>query len=84
MFSVAVPDTHFETSFVMISYYGYEIWRHKSAGSQTIFTWKWVLFELLLTIKVKLADKMKQSTYLCDILGVKHKKLPILAVLTWF
>lgn len=66
----------------MISYYGYEIWSHKSAGSQTIFTWKCVLFELLLTIKVKLADKMKKN--LCDILGVKHKKLPILAVLTWF
>ena len=24
-----IPDVHFETSLVMVSYYGYEIWRHK-------------------------------------------------------
>ena len=29
-------------------------------------------------------DKMKQSTYLCDIVHVKHKGLPIFSVLTRF
>ena len=24
-----IPRTHFETSLLMVSYYGYEIWRHK-------------------------------------------------------
>ena len=24
-----IPSTHFETSLLMVSYYGYEIWRHK-------------------------------------------------------
>ena len=24
-----IPRAHFETSLVMVSYYGYEIWRHK-------------------------------------------------------
>ena len=49
---------HFETSLVMVSCYGYEIWRHKS--------------------------KIMQSAYACVIFHVKHKKLPFLAVLTWF
>ena len=39
---------------------------------------------LLSTVKAKPVDKMKQSTYLCVILLVKHKKLLILSVLTWF
>ena len=42
------------------------------------------IFQLRSTIKVKLVDKMKQNTYLCVILHVKHKKLPILAVFTRF
>ena len=33
-------------------------------------------------MKVKLVDKMMQSTYLCVILHVKLKKLLILTVLT--
>ena len=24
-----IPRTHLETSLVLVSYYGYEIWRHK-------------------------------------------------------
>ena len=24
-----IPYTHFETSLVMVTYYGYKIWRHK-------------------------------------------------------
>ena len=43
-----------------------------------------VIFQLRSTIKVKLVDKMKQNTYLCVILHVKHKKLPFLAVFTRF
>ena len=39
-----------------------------------------MFFQLLSTIKVKLVDKMMQSTYLYVILHVKHKKLPIPAV----
>ena len=43
-----------------------------------------MFFQLRSTIKVKLVDKMKQNTYLCVILHVKHKKLPFLAVFTRF
>ena len=43
-----------------------------------------MFFQLRSTIKVKLVDKMKQSTYLCVILHVKHKKLPFLVVFTRF
>ena len=45
---------------------------------------KYLLFQLLSTIKVNLAAKIMQSAYLCIIFHVKHKKLPFLAVLTWF
>ena len=61
-----------------ISYYGYEIWR------QAIFEWKWMLFQLLSTIKVKLVDEIMQSAYLCIIWHVKNRKLPFIAVLTRF
>ena len=43
-----------------------------------------MFFQLRSTIKVKLVDKMRQNTYLCVILHVKHKKLPFLAVFTRF
>ena len=42
------------------------------------------VFLLLLTITVNLMAKIMQSAYLCVIFRVEHKKLPILAVLTWF
>ena len=45
---------------------------------------KYLLFQLLSTIKVNLVAKIMQSAYLCIIFHVKHKKLPFLAVLTWF
>ena len=34
--------------------------------------------------KINLGAKIMQSAYLCVIFYVKHKKLPILAVLNWF
>ena len=43
-----------------------------------------MFFQLLEKIKVKLVDKMKQSTYLCVTLHAKHKKVPILAVFFFF
>ena len=43
-----------------------------------------MFFQLLSTIKVNLVAKIMQSAYLCVIFHVKHKKLPFLAVYTWF
>ena len=43
---------------------------------------KYLLFQLLSTIKVNLVAKIMQSAYLCVIFHVKHKKLLFLAVLT--
>ena len=40
--------------------------------------------QLRSTIIVKIVDKMVQSSYLCVLLHVKHKKLPFLAFLAWF
>ena len=39
------------------------------------------VFSPFSTIKVKLVD---ESSYLCVILHVKHKKIPFIAILTWF
>ena len=38
------------------------------------FWFKWMLSQLLSTIKVKIVDKMMQNSYLCVILYVTHKK----------
>ena len=65
-----IPRAHFEISWVMVSCYGYEIWRHKSH-----FWVKVHVFSTFLTIKV---------IYLCVIFPVKRKRLPFLTVLTWF
>ena len=65
---------HFETSLVMVSYYVYEIWRHKLSGGKAIFEWKYMFFQLLSAIKVKLVDEMMQSAYLCGFLHVTRKK----------
>ena len=43
-----------------------------------------MFFQLLSTTKVNLVAKIMQSAYLCVIFHVKHKKLPFLAVLTYF
>ena len=43
-----------------------------------------MFFQLFSTIKVKLVSEMMQRAYLCVILHVKHKKLPFIAILTWF
>ena len=53
----------------MISFHGYQLWRHKLQAVKPIFTEKYMFF-----FKVKLVDKMKQSTYLRVILHVKRKK----------
>ena len=42
-----------------------------------------IFFKLFSTVKVNLVAKIMQSA-LCLIIYVKHKKLPFLAVLTWF
>ena len=65
-----IPRAHFEISWVMVSCYGYEMWRHKSH-----FWVKVHVFSTFLTIKV---------IYLCVIFPVKRKRLPFLTVLTWF
>ena len=66
----------------MVSCYGYEIWRHKY--SQANFGWKYMCFKIGSTINVNLVAKVMQNAYLCVIIHVKHKKIPFLAVLTWF
>ena len=48
------------------------------------FWLKMHVFQLFSGIKEKLLDKMMQSNYLCDVLLVKHKKLLIVTVFTWF
>ena len=45
------------------------------------FLVKMHVFQYVSTRKAKPVDKMKQSAYLCVILHVKHKTLPILSVL---
>ena len=42
------------------------------------------LYSTLSTIKVKLVNEMIEIACLCDILHVKHKKLPFIAILTLF
>ena len=54
------------------------------AGGQAIFEWKCVFLQLFSTIKVKLVDELMQNVYLCVILHVKLKKVPFIAILTWF
>ena len=49
----------------------------EAAGGQAIFEWKCIFFQLFLTIKVKLVNKMMQRAYLCVIFHVKHKKITI-------
>ena len=57
----------------------------QAPGGQAIFEWKWMFFQLLSTIKENLVDKTNEaSTYLCDILHVKHKKIPIFTLFTCF
>ena len=62
----------------MVSYYVYQIWRHKLAGGQAIFEQKYMFCQLRSTIKVKLVDEMMQSVYLCVILHVTRKNYHLL------
>ena len=81
-----IPRTHFETSVVKISYYGYGT-RYDviSSGWSSHFWVKMLVFSTSFNnLKVKIRDEMMLSAYLCVILYVKHKKLPFLAVLAWF
>ena len=66
-----LPRAHFETSLVMVSYCGYEIWRSRWSSH---FWIKMHVFQLLSTIKVQLVDEMMESVYLCVILRFKHQK----------
>ena len=43
-----------------------------------------MFFQLFSTIKVNIVDEMMQSAYLYVISYVKHKKITIMAILTWF
>ena len=56
--SLFFPRAHSETSLVMVSYYGYEIWRDRWSSHF------WVKMHVFPTIKVKLVNKMMQSNYL--------------------
>ena len=56
--SLFIPRAHPETSLVMVSYYGYEIWRDRWSSHF------WVKMHVFSTIKVKLVNKMMQSNYL--------------------
>ena len=78
-----IPRVHFETSLVMVSCYGYDIWCHKEWVVKPILGENTCL-QLFSTIKVNFVAKIMQSAYLCVIFHVKHKKWPFLAVLTWF
>ena len=43
-----------------------------------------IFFQLFSTIKVKPVDRMIRSAYFCVTLHVRHRKLPFIAILTWF
>ena len=45
---------------------------------------KMIFFQLFSTIKVKPVDRMIRSAYFCVTLHVRHRKLPFIAILTWF
>ena len=68
----------------MVSFYGYEIWRHRQEGVNPFLGWKYMFFQLFSTIKVNHVAKIMQSTYLCVIFHLKHKNSPYRAVSTWF
>ena len=73
----------FETSLVIVSCYGYDVWRRSRWSSQ--FWVKIHVFQLLSTIIVNLVAKITQTAYSCVIFHVKHKKKnTFVAVLTWF
>ena len=79
-----IPRAHFETSLVMVSYYGYDI-RHKHQVVKSFsFEWKGMFFQLFSVMKVNFVDKMTQNNYLCVIKHATCKTLLILAVFIWF
>ena len=43
-----------------------------SRGCQAIFGWKYIFFQLLLTIEASLVAQIMQSAYLCVVFNVKH------------
>ena len=43
-----------------------------------------IFFQLFSTIKVKPVDRMIRSAYFCVTLHFRHRKLPFIAILTWF
>ena len=66
----------------MVSYYGYEMWRHKLQAVKPCLSENACSFKFF---KIKrLVDELVQSNPLCVILHVKRKKVLILPVFTWF
>ena len=75
--------TNLELSLVMINNMvtRYDV----IVGGWFFFKWKCMFFNMFqLENQTTPVGKMTQSTYLCVILHVKHKKLPILSVFTRF
>ena len=72
-----IPRAHFKSSLVMVSFYGYEIWRQ---GGQAIFEWK-----CMLSTFFKWILWLKPCIVLIHVLFFMSsiKKSPFLAVLTW-
>ena len=66
----------------MVSYYGYEMRRHKLQAVKPCLSENACSFKFF---KIKrLVDELVQSNPLCVILHVKRKKVLILPVFTWF
>ena len=55
------PYAHFQTSLVMIRYYGYEIWRHKKQVVKLFLSENAGIFQLLAAIKVNIVDKNEEN-----------------------
>ena len=49
-----IPRVHFETSLVVVRFYGYEIWRHKQQVVKPFLSEKYMFFQLFSTKKVTL------------------------------
>ena len=69
-----IPRTHFETSFVMISYFAYEY----DVISSRCLSYVWnacssTCLKIKKIKKIKLVDEIKEGTYLYVSLHVKHK-----------
>ena len=77
-----IPRAHFESNSLIVSFYGYEKWRHKLGVVKPLLwifkvqVWR-VKVHVFSTIKVNLVAKIMQSAYLFAIFHLKHKKITI-------